>query len=191
MNRLLVLFVPVFLLAGIFSAAPAHAASTAAFLDAEILGPHDSRISGDMLVNNWRWYGVDVLPQLVILGAETSLGDPSLGGRLVYENNFGSLRYHGSDTKWGVLSNGRAWIAGKDWYSFPTPEIGMMAFGRYLKAGANGFYLTVLSGPPHDWEAFAAVYYGRSVPGYGRYVRNLRVLEHRFRERAAAAGFAW
>ena len=63
--------------------------------------------------------------------------------------------------------------------------------GRYLKAGAAGFYLTALDGPPFDWEAFAAVYYGRSAPGYDRYVRNLRVLENRFREKAAAAGFAW
>src|SRR5660398_221511 len=119
----------------VFIAAPAHAQSTADFLDEDILGPHDSRIPGDMVVNSWRWYGIDVLPQLVIMAAETSLGDPNLGGTLVYKNNFGCMRYHGPDTKWGVLSTGRAWVAGKDWYAFPSPEVGVMALGRYLKVG--------------------------------------------------------
>ncbi|MCZ7663692.1 MAG: hypothetical protein M5U22_12525 [Thermoleophilia bacterium] len=101
MRRLpLILVLAAVLCASLF-VATARAESTAAFLDAEVLGPHDSRISGEMLVDNWRWYGFDVLPQLVILGAETSLGDPRLGGQLVWENNFGSLRYHGANSRWG------------------------------------------------------------------------------------------
>lgn len=191
MRRLpLILVLAAVLCASLF-VATARAESTAAFLDAEVLGPHDSRISGEMLVDNWRWYGFDVLPQLVILGAETSLGDPRLGGQLVWENNFGSLRYHGANSRWGELADGRAWIAGKDWYSFPSPEIGMMAFGRYLKVGVDGFYRRALGDTPYDWEAFASVYYGRGVPGLDRYIRNLRALESRFREKAAEAGFVW
>lgn len=175
----------------LLGAGPAAAASTAEFLDADILGPHDSPITGEMVVNNWRWYGIDVLPQLVIMAAETSLGDPRLGGSLVQSNNFGCMRYHGSDTKWGELSDGRVWVAGKDWYSFPSPQLGMMGFGRYLKVGLDGFYLRVLDGPSYDWPAFAARYYGRNVAGYDRYVRNLYALESRFRADAAQAGFVW
>jgi len=169
----------------------ASAASTAAFLDRDILGPHHSRVTGDMIVDNWHWYGIDVLPQLVIVGAETSLADPRLGGELVSANNFGCLRYHGADTRWGQLAAGKVWVSGKDWYSFSSPEIGMMALGRYLKVGRDGLYRQLLDAPPYDWEAFAAAYYGSNVPGFAAYVRNLRRLERSFRGRAAAAGFGW
>lgn len=173
------------------TAAPAFASTTSDFLDAEFFGPHNSPITGEMVENNAEWYGIDVLPQLVILAAETSLGDPRLGGRLVGFNNFGCMRYHGADTKWGQLADGRAWVAGKDWYSFPSPELGMMGFGRYLKVGADGYYLPLLSQPPYDWRAFAARYYGRNVPGYERYVRTLYAFERRFRAKAAAVGIDW
>lgn len=175
----------------LLAAGPARAASTADFLDSEFFVPHNSPITGQMVVNNWRWYGIDVLPQLVIMAAETSLGDPRLGGSLVQSNNFGCIRYRGTDSKWGELSNGRVWAAGKDWYSFPTPGLGMMGFGRYLKVGLDGFYLRVLDGPSYDWPAFAARYYGRNVAGYDRYVRNLYALDSRFRAKAIEAGFLW
>jgi len=171
--------------------AHASAASTAAFLDRDILGPHNSRVTGAMIVDNWHWYGIDVLPQLVIIGAETSLADPKLGGELVSANNFGCLRFHGTDTRWGELAGGRVWVQSKDWYSFSSPEIGMMALGRYLKVGHDGLYRQVLGAPPYDWEAFAAAYYGSDVPGFAAYVQNLRALERSFRGRAAAAGFGW
>lgn len=178
------------LLSGL-AATPALAASTAAFLDQDILGPHDSHVTGDMVVDTWHWYGIDVLPQLVIMGAETSLADPRLGGALVLSNNFGCLRYHGADTRWGELASGKVWVQGKDWYAFPSPEVGMMALGRYLKVGRDGLYRRLLDAPPYDWEAFAAAYYGRGVPGFAAYVSNLRALESRFRGRAATAGFGW
>ncbi len=175
----------------LLAASPAGAAGTADFLDSEFFEPHNSPITGEMVVNNWRWYGIDVLPQLVIMAAETSLGNPRLGGSLVQSNNFGCMRYHGTDTKWGQLSDGRVWAAGKDWYSFPTPELGMMGFGRYLKVGLDGFYLRALDGPSYDWPAFAARYYGRNVAGYDRYLRNLYAFDSRFRAKAAEAGFLW
>lgn len=173
------------------AAVPASAASTAAFLDQDILGPHNSRVTGDMVVDTWHWYGIDVLPQLVVMGAETSLADPRLGGALVSYNNFGCLRYHGADTRWGELASGKVWVQGKDWYAFPSPEVGMMALGRYLKVGRDGLYRRLLDAPPYDWEAFAAAYYGRGVPGFSAYVSNLRALESGFRSRAASAGFGW
>ncbi|MCL4553682.1 MAG: hypothetical protein M1565_00850, partial [Actinobacteria bacterium] len=95
-------------------AAPASAhgsyPNTAAFLDAEVLGPHHSVLQGSDLVYIWRVYGIDILDQLVITGAETSMGDPRLGGQLVRENNFGCLRNHGPDKPWAVWSDGVIWI---------------------------------------------------------------------------------
>lgn len=191
LTAVLVLALAAMLWTAAWTAAPATAADPAEFLDSQIFGPHDSPITGEMVVNNSEWYGVDILPQLVILAVETSLGDPRLGGSLVESNNFACMRYHGADTKWGQLSDGRTWVAGKDWYSFESPGLGMMAFGRYLKVGLDGFYLRALAAPPYDWPAFAARYYGRNVAGYDRYVSNLYRFERIFRAKAARAGIDW
>jgi hypothetical protein len=79
-------------------------------------------------------------------------------------------------------------VAGKDWYAFPSPQVGMAAFGRYLKAGVDGFYVPILSAKNPDWERFAAVYYGRSVSGFSSYVSRLHTFENRFRSMAAGQG---
>jgi hypothetical protein len=170
---------------------PAFAKSTAQFLKTEFLQPVDSVISATSLVNNWRWYGIDVLPQLVILTAETGLGSRDHGGQLVAANNFGCLRYGSTDSKWGALSDGKVNVAGADWFHFPTPEIGMMAWGRYLKSAQKGLYQKALGDAPYDWQAFADRYYGASVPGVVAYVAKLRQLEQRFRAQALAHGFVW
>ncbi|HLA80900.1 MAG TPA: S-layer homology domain-containing protein, partial [Thermoleophilia bacterium] len=136
------------------------------FMTAYLFRPHNSRITGEMVLQNVDWYGIPALSQLVIMAAETSLGDPKLGGSVARANNFGCLRYHGADTPWGLLSNGRIWAAGKDWYSFSSAAVGMTAFGRYLKAGVDGFYVPILKQAYPDWEEFAAVYYGRGVSGF-------------------------
>jgi len=160
----------------------------AAFMDTYLFQPHRSPVTGAMVLQNADWYGIPPLAQLVIMAAETSLGDPELGGALARSNNFGCLRYHGSDTPWGQLSDGRIWVAGKDWYSFPTPAIGMAAWGRYLKSAMDGFYLPLLSAERPLWEEFAAVYYGRGVSGFASYVNRLRSIESRFREMASERG---
>ncbi len=116
----------------------------AAFMDTHLFRPHSSPVTGAMVIQNAHWYGIPPLPQLVIMAAETSLGDPRLGGVLAQNNNFGCLRYHGSDTPWGLLSDERIWVAGKDWYSFPSPAVGMAAWGRYLKTAMD----RLLRAPP-------------------------------------------
>ena len=177
--------------------APQRAAYTAeeqalaAFMDLYLFGPHDSPVTGEMVLQNADWYGIPPLSQLVIMAAETSLGDPRLGGALARRNNFGCMRYHGSDTSWGLLSDGRIWVAGRDWYSFPSPEVGMAAWGRYLKSAVNGFYVPILSASHPDWERFAAVYYGRGVSGFGSYVSRLNAIENRFRVLAADHGVSF
>ncbi len=158
------------------------------FMDTYLFQPHSSPITGQMVVQNADWYGIPVLSQLVIIAAETSLGDPDLGGAVARNNNFGCLRYHGADTPWGLLSSGRVWVAGRDWYSFATPQAGMAGFGRYLKAGADGRYVAFLSSTHPDWESFAAIYYGRGVSGFSSYVARLHSLENSFRSKAADHG---
>jgi hypothetical protein len=163
----------------------------ATFMDAHLFQPHSSPITGAMVVQNARWYGIPPLSQLVIIAAETSLGDPRLGGALARNNNFGCLRYHGSDTPWGQLSDGRIWVAGKDWYSFPSPAVGMAAFGRYLKSAVDGRYLPMLTADNPLWEEFAAIYYGRGVSGFSSYVDRLHAIERRFRQMAAEQGVSF
>ena len=163
----------------------------ATFMDTYLFQPHHSPVTGAMVLQNADWYGIPPLAQLVIMAAETSLGDPELGGALARSNNFGCLRYHGGDTAWGQLSNGRIWVAGKDWYSFPTPAIGMAAWGRYLKSAMNGLYLPLLCAERPLWEEFAAVYYGRGVSGFASYVNRLRSIESRFREMASERGVSF
>jgi hypothetical protein len=163
----------------------------AAFMDLYLFGPHNSPVTGKMVLQNADWYGVPALSQLVIMAAETSLGDPQLGGALARRNNFGCMRYHGPDTSWGLLSDGKIWVAGRDWYSFPSPDVGMAAWGRYLKSAVNGFYVPILNAPNPDWERFASVYYGRGVSGFGSYVRRLNAIENRFRVMAADHGVSF
>lgn len=163
----------------------------AQFMDAKLFQPHNSAITGEMVLQNADWYGIPALTQLVIIAAETSLGDPSLGGTLARRNNFGCMRYHGADTVWGQLSDARIWVAGKDWYSFPTAQAGMEAFGRYLKSGVNGFYVPILSSANPDWSRFAAVYYGSGVSGFSSYVSRLYAIQARFKAQAAASGVSF
>ncbi|MFH0915012.1 MAG: S-layer homology domain-containing protein [bacterium] len=162
-----------------------------AFMDAYLFQPHNSPVTGEMVLQNAEWYGVPPLSQLVIMAAETSLGDPKLGGALARRNNFGCMRYHGAGTPWGLLSDGRVWVAGKDWYSFATPALGMAAWGRYLKSAMDGFYLPILGSAQPDWDRFAAVYYGRRVSGFNSYVNRLQAIETRFRTMAAEQGVSF
>lgn len=168
-------------------AAPASATTAAQFMDRSLFMPHNSPITGAMVVNNSKWYGIGVLPQLVILTAETALGDPKLGGELARQNNFGCLRYRGAPTRWGVLANGKVTVAGSDWYTFPSAQVGMIAFGRFLKLGQNGALKEALAGQPYDWASFAKAYYG-DYSGLAAYTAKLQSLETSLRAKAAKSG---
>jgi hypothetical protein len=164
--------------------------------DAEFLQPHQSDITGEMVHNVWRWYGIPPHILLSIIGAETALGDPVLGGRLISEghHNYGCMRAAGTTSQWGMLSSGSVVVAGKEWYSFPSMEMGLMALGRYLKVGptANpGYYLRSFRADHNWYEAFAAVYYGRGVPGFWAYVQHLRALDAKFCRVAGEYGWLW
>ncbi len=192
MRRFLIAFVLV-ALCGLAFAPAAVASSTAAFLDQYILGPRGSVLTGDVLVENWRWYGVPVRTQLVILGAETSLGTRASGGRLVDLNNFGCIKAsrNWQSTRWGEWADGTVEVAGKTWLTWPTMEIGAHAWGRYLKVGAGGYYRSVVFDESPNWRAYANVYYGRSVPGLEAYIDNLQRIDAHFTGIARAHGFVW
>jgi hypothetical protein len=164
-----------------------------AMIDAEILGPHSSDITGEMVQNLWRWYGIPTNITLAIIGAETSMGDPALGGELVAAHNYGCMRYGVGGVRVAELASGYASVRGVDWWSFPTMEAGMMALGRYLKLGPMsdpGYYRQCFKRA--DWaERFAAVYYGREVPGFSKYVAELRSIYARVTAIARAHGLAW
>ncbi len=162
--------------------------AAADFMTSYLFRPHESPITGEMVLQNAAWYGIPALSQLVIMAAETSLGDPNLGGSLARHYNFGCMRYSGTGTVWGSLSSGPVSVAGKQWYSFPDAATGMAAFGRYLKAGVNGWYGPILTQAHPDWERFASVYYGSGVSGFGAYVSRLRTIESSFRSLAAQHG---
>lgn len=160
----------------------------AAFMDTRLFAPRNSPITGEMVIQNAEWYGIPVIAQLVILAAETALGDPKAGGELARNYNFGCLRFGRTDSPWGELSDGKVTVAGSDWYSFPSPSVGMMAFGRYLKAGVKGHYVGCLTATPIDWRRFASVYYGENVGGFEAYVVKLHDFEDRYRNMAAEHG---
>ena len=168
----------------------ADAVTVSQFMDSQLFKPHKSPITGAMVVNNSKWYGIDVLAQLVVLAAETSFGDPKLGGELARQNNFGCLRYGSAPTKWGALADGKVTVGGKTWYTFPTAQVGMAAFGRFLKIGQGGVLKKALDQSPYDWAAFGKAYYGQCA-GLDDYVARLQRLEATLRAKAEAFGVSF
>jgi len=131
-----------------------------------------------------------VVLTLTILGAETSLGDPDLGGDLIRSGscNYGCMKYAGRDTPWGALSSGKVRVAGADWYTFPSPEVGMRAWGLLIAHGPTwkpGFYLSVYP----DWGDIASVYFGKDVAGFAEYVAGLKDQSAKFSKALKDAGF--
>ncbi len=170
--------------------------SPAEMIQAEWLTPHNSEITGEMVLNVWRWYGIPPHILLTIIAAETSLGDPDLGGRLISEDshNYGCMRAFAASSKWGMLANGTITVAGKVWFTFADMRTGMCALGRLLKVGPlsnPGYYLRCFRDNDGWCRSFAAVYYGRNVAGYSTYVRNLEQLDAKFKVVARANGWLW
>jgi hypothetical protein len=129
---------------------------------------------------------------IAIWGAETSLGDPALGGELVKVWNIGCLRAFPAWqwTKWGALATGTVTIRGVSWLAFPGPWAGAMGWGRYMKVGAHGAYR--LHFDTADWTyPVARVYYGESVAGFRTYLANLQAIDRKYDALALAHGFVW
>ena len=148
-------------------------------------------IRPEYLIRNRDKYNLRILPQLVVLGAESSLGDPFMGGPLTSEGfNFGCIKWRSANEEnavWTSLSNGQMERRGVLWFTFPTPEIGMEAWGRYIATVQKGYVKSLMNA--EKWPEFAAIYYGAFVPGLTEYVQNLQQLAERFKARAEEAGW--
>ena len=146
-------------------------------------------IRAEYLIRTRDRHCIRILPQLVVLGAETSLGDPKLGGPIVTEaNNFGCIKWRPRTAENAVyhdLSVGTFERRGVLWFRFPTADAGMEAWGRFIVTEG---YRDALNG--ERWELFAGRYYGETVAGYAAYLNNLQLLAAKFADRAALAGWA-
>lgn len=192
MRKLLIVAAVMGALGAFFVGGEAMAQTEAEFIQETFLRPHNSRITADMVLKMRDWYGIEPLWTLTILGAETSIADPKLGGRLVKYNNFGCIRSGSEKTKWGQLANGTIVVGGKRWWTYPDPWVGMAAWGRLIKVGPTsnpGYYLERLKAG--DWQGWASVYYGSTVPGFKDYLANILKIACSFRAKAHAAGFDW
>lgn len=137
-------------------------------------------------------YGVEVLPQLCVLAVESSLGDPVIGGVVVREgNNPGSIKWRPRSTsnyRWWDLSVGESMEGERPgtgpWMKFPTPDIGMDAWGLFL---ALGGYVELLNA--HRWRAFAERYFSAVIPGFEQYVLDLERFYALFDARFVDGGF--
>ena len=190
----LVIVATAFGLGAIVVPAAASTPITAQFIDATWLKPHRSEITGDFLLQAAGWYGIPARSMLTVIGAETSMGDPVLGGHLVAHHNYGCLRAYGDyqNTKWGKLANGTVTVAGKEWLSFPTMEAGVMAVGRLMKLGPRdnpGTYKRTLI--DRDWPAFAHYWFGATVPGLRRTSPTCATSTRRLAAKARKAGYEW
>lgn len=131
-------------------------------------------------------HGIKPLWALVILGAETSLGDPVMGGELAQRSNFGCIR---ASTKgpWADTADGTVSVRGIDWWTWPDAFFGIHAWGSYLSSRFNGEYLRLLAAD--DWEGFASLYYGKTVDDCAAYAASLRERADGIRKRASLAGY--
>jgi len=186
----------------LFAADTAAAPETEAqFIQRTYLAPHHSKIDANMVLSLRDWYGIPPLWTLTIAGAESSVGDPKLGGRLVGFNNFFCIRFGDHTTKWGSLSVDNTplhkplpavTVGGRKWFQFPSAWSGMVAWGRLIKVGpacAPGYYMDCIR--KNDLESFAEMYYGRDVPGFAAYLDNVHRIWNSFQGKANAAGYDW
>lgn len=129
----------------------------------------------------------------MVLAAESSLGDPVLGGVVVREGfNVGSVKFRPrtiANGRWWDMSTGVSMEGERPgsgpWMRFPTADIGVDAWGLFLLTGG---YVDALNG--HRWEAFASRYFGADVPGFGTYVTDLEEKDARYTARLETGGYA-
>ena len=113
-------------------------------------------------------------------------------------NNFGNLRWRGRTPEnaiWWDLSNGKmAGEHGGVWFTFPSPDVGMDAWGRFLVQSVGGAYIPLLT--QKRWREFAEIYFG-TTPGLDpnvtldEYVAGLELKATLYTERARQAGINW
>ncbi len=160
----------------------------AAFIEATWLRPHRSAISGQMVLDLEAKYRIPPLWTLVVLGAESSLGDPRAGGELARHNNFGCVKA-AVRGPWEATTDGTITVRGVAWWTWPTAEAGMDAWGLYFSTRFEGLYPSLLK--DGLWREFAATYYGSDVAGFEIYAADLLARVAAITEQATEAGLDW
>jgi hypothetical protein len=145
-----------------------------------------------MVLRNLELYGVPIVGQLCVLGNESSLGDPILGGPITaVACNYGNIRYRDrtpENAVWHDYSTGKMTGVGEGvWFTFPSPAIGMRAWGCFLKQSAGGAYIPLLR--QKRYREFATTYYG-DKPGLDQYVADLEEKDARYTARLRDGGYA-
>jgi len=131
-------------------------------------------------------YQIPILATLVILGAETSLGDlTGQGGPLAESNNFGCIKA-ASKGAWADTAGPPVTVRGTEWHTWPDAQTGMDAWGVYLSTYGGGVYLELLRAD--KWLNFANIYYGADVAGFAAYMEDLLARVSAIRAKAAKAG---
>lgn len=159
------------------------------FIETNWLRPHRSAITGEMIVRLYETYKIPILATLVILGAETSLGDRTgQGGPLAELNNFGCIKASATGP-WDKTANGIATVRDTAWWTWGDAATGMDAWGQYLSTRHDGLYMKCIAAG--DYRGLAAVYYGEDVAGYEAYVSGILERVKHIRAKAADAGMVW
>jgi hypothetical protein len=169
----LTVILAVFLLPGIVQAAPADQAALEG-----ILAAHHSPMPAYTIAAFADLHpDFDIGGFLAVMWAESSLGT---AGRL---NNPGSIKGGAPGSLWRDL---RVGTSRSGYNRYGTMRDGTRAAIRLIY---DRGYIALLSA--HDWWGFANRYYGRGVPGIGRYVANLRAAHRIIIKEAANHGATW
>ena len=129
----------------------------------------------------------DIAGYLTVIWCESSLG--TTGGSARY-NNPGNIKYmQGSDKFWHKLAVGKWLCPGQGWYNrYLDIYTGQRAAIRLIY-DSKYHYNTLLAA--HDWEGFAAIYYGEKVAGLAQYTANLEAAHALIVREAARYGVSW
>ncbi len=133
-------------------------------------------------------YNVPILATLVILGAETSLGDPKLGGTLAKRHNPGCIKASAKGP-WQYTADGTVVVRNQEWWTWPDALMGMDAWGQYISERFDGRYLELIA--EDDWRGLASIYYGKTVYGFENYADDLEWRVKNVRAKALQAGYEW
>jgi len=128
----------------------------------------------------------DIAGYLTIMWCESSLG--TTGGSHTY-NNPGNIKHRaGGKEIWHTLAGGNKWwCAGQGWYNvYPDVYTGQRAGIRLIYEWGYNAALAA-----HDWDGFAARYYGANVPGLAKYTAGLEAAHRLIVREAAKYGTAW
>jgi peptidoglycan hydrolase CwlO-like protein len=177
-----------------YPSSAAQVTAQANFLYKTFLAPRKSVLTGAMVMEIWRKYGISPAQSLAVLNAESGMGSLKYGGRLVSEgNNFGCMGYSANPPwiSWNpAITHGKIYVADRMWMRFYSVADGIEAWGRYIAHGrGSNCYRPLMKAA--NWTAFADIYYGKNVPGKAKYIERVTWAYNTVRNSGRAAGYSW